>query len=159
MRVDKPIRGRIGNALYEHSPLPGSATGAVIEHLLSHDPALNLHRARHCKGESRSFERINRNGVVYYTKSSYTFLNRNLSSGTGMQFVKGSKADPTGVFFTEQPEATDEEEIEAVKAYLFAVGIPRRPLLVISALVFPACIEKTPENKESIVAAGGIYFG
>lgn len=149
----------IKKAFYKHSHIQGSLTGAVIEHLTSHDPKLEFRRAKRCRGESQSFERINRGGIVYYAKSSYVFLNRDFSTGVGMQFVKGSNADPTGVLFTAYPEATEEEEIEAIKAYLFAIGVPRRPLLIIPALAFPSCIEKTPENIESIAAAGGIRLG
>lgn len=120
---------------------------AIIQALRETNPGLRFPHAALAFREGHRFRRIDRNGIVYYSKKSYRLLNPSSSPlGFGMQFVKGCNLDPTGVFFTDGAVASPEEGLEAVIAYLFAFGRPLSDILVVPATCWPRCYEKTPEN-------------
>ena len=121
-------------------------TGAVPDSISVSRSALRLKRARRVISDGPAFERINRHGAVYYAKSSYRVLNPYSTEGTGLQFVKGGDRDPTGVFFTKSRWATPDEEVEAVRAYLFSYGIPREDLAVLPATAWPHTCERTASS-------------
>ena len=129
--------------------LEDTVTRRVIDHLVQSDPKLDFPKAGRAE-EGDGFARIDRNGIVYYSKLAYKVLNPYFTSGVGLQFVKATNEDPTGVFFTEKCEAT--------KAYLFAYGVPRSELLVVPATIFPCTYEKTPENIAALEEVGAVLF-
>lgn len=137
--------------------LEDTVTRRVIDHLVQSDPKLDFPKAGRAE-EGEGFARIDRNGVVYYSKLAYKVLNPYFTSGVGLQFVKATNEDPTGVFFTEKCEATPSETFEAMKAYLFAYGVPRSELLVVPATIFPCTYEKTPENIAALEEVGAVLF-
>ncbi|MFR3452173.1 MAG: hypothetical protein ACLTSX_12185 [Collinsella sp.] len=78
--------------------LEDTVTRRVIDHLIQSDPKLDFPKAGRAE-EGDGFARIDRNGVVYYSKLAYKVLNPYFTSGVGLQFVKATNEDPTGVFF------------------------------------------------------------
>lgn len=126
----------------------------TIAELRAGDPSLRFAPAKRVRREGKGFTRINRHGVVYYVKKSYTILNPHLTDGQGLYFVKGADDDPTGVFFTEGFGVDEDAYREAVRAYLFACGVPRSELTMIGAIAWPKTYERTPQNLQALEAAG-----
>lgn len=126
----------------------------TIAELRAGDPSLRFAPAKRVRGDGKDFTRINRHGVVYYIKKSYTILNPHSTDGQGLYFVKGTDDDPTGVFFTEGFDVDEDAYREAVRAYLFAFGVPRSELTMIGATAWPKTYERTPQNLQALEAAG-----
>ena len=147
MRVIKDARRIAETVGCRRNHATDTLTDAVIDELMSANPTLRFGRAKRVHGDGTAFERINRHGTVYYAKSSYRVLIPYHTEGTGLQFVKGSDLDPTGVFFTELRWATPVEVVEAVKSYLFAYGIPREGLVVLPASAWPHAVERVAEGR------------
>lgn len=126
----------------------------TIAELRAGDPSLRFAPAKRVRDDGKGFARINRHGIVYYVKKSYTILNPHSTDGQGLYFVKGADDDPTGVFFTEGFGVDEDAYREAVRAYLFACGVPRSELTMIGATAWPKTYERTPQNLQALEAAG-----
>lgn len=127
----------------------------IVNALRKVSPGLKFPRPHLSPLRGGAIRRIDRNGITYYVKKRYTLLNPHSSPlGYGVQFVKGSNCDPTGVFFTEWPQATESECVEAITAYLFALGAPRSDIYVMPATLWPRCYERTAANIVKLRALG-----
>lgn len=120
--------------------------------LIASNPGLRFRRARRRRGARIS--RIDRNGIAYYVRESHVLLNPYSTEGVGLAFVTGDEKDPTGVFFTEEASPSDDDYEEAKRAYLFALGVPRCDLNVVSATLRRDGYERTPENLRALREAG-----
>ncbi len=126
----------------------------TIAELRAGDPSLRFAPAKRVRDDGKGFTRINRHGIVYYVKKSYTILNPHSTDGQGLYFVKGTDDDPTGVFFTEGFGVDEDAYREAVRAYLFACGVPRSELTMVGATAWPKTYERTQQNLQALEAAG-----
>lgn len=131
---------------------------SVIKKIRSGDPRIPLRPAPRAKREVDSFARIKRGEIVYYVNSSYRILNPFTPTGEGVSFVLSKECDPVGAFFTERITASEEEAEEAVRAYIFAVGVPRDELTVLPAFMFRRAYERTPRNIKALEDAGALLF-
>ena len=154
MSIASIIIRRIGNrkGIYE------TPTGSIIRHIEAHNPSLRLRNAPRAAREGAGFVLIERGGIAYFAKPSYKVLNPFAGDGVGLQFVKGSNADPTGIYLTRDMEATDDERLSAIKAYLCIIGVPEADLTVLPATCWPHTYDRTPENIAALEGAGAVLF-
>lgn len=80
--------------------IEGTLTETLVRHIEESNPSLRLKRARLVMGDGKGFNLIDRSGILYFVKPPYEVLNPYCGAGTGLQLVKGSNSDPTGVYLT-----------------------------------------------------------